>query len=144
MRPDLVDHFLNLSLEALDLSYVDMYMIHWPTGIKYVGDREFGLSNPSVPFPPSDPTTNLEMIWKRMEAAVTAGKALSIGVSNFNQSQIERILKVATIRPSNSQVELHAYFQQRELVEYCRSQNITTTAYSPLGAPWKKTYPGLL
>lgn len=57
----------------------------------------------------------------------------SIGVSNFNIKQIEKIFQVARIPPVMNQVELHVYLQQNELEEYCKKKNVTITAYSPLG-----------
>lgn len=40
----------------------------------------------------------------------------------------------ATIQPVSLQIELHAYLQQTELVEFCKTKNIIVTAYSPLGS----------
>lgn len=70
-----------------------------------------------------------------MEEQVKAGRTKSIGVSNFTVKQIERILKVATIKPANLQIELHLYMQQEELVTFCKKNGITVVAYSPLGNP---------
>jgi len=70
-----------------------------------------------------------------MEAQVDAGRTRSIGLSNFNSRQIARIVKSARIRPANLQVELNVYFQQRELVAFCRALDITVCAYAPIGSP---------
>lgn len=70
-----------------------------------------------------------------MEKQVSAGLTKSIGISNFNLKQITRILDNAKIPPANLQVELHAYNQQKELVEFCKRNSIIMTAYSPLGSP---------
>lgn len=64
-----------------------------------------------------------------------AGRTRSIGLSNFNSRQIARVVKAARIRPANLQVELNVYFQQRELVAFCRALDITVCAYAPLGCP---------
>lgn len=69
-----------------------------------------------------------------MEEFVTAGKIKNIGISNFNKSQIQRILDNCTIRPACLQIELHVYFQQNELVEFCHANNIAVIAYAPLGS----------
>lgn len=70
-----------------------------------------------------------------MEAQVDDGKAKAIGISNFNESQIQRILNNARIKPANLQVELHVYLQQKSLVEFCKRNNISVTSYSTLGSP---------
>ena len=63
------------------------------------------------------------------------GRIKSLGVSNFNISQMERILAIARHPVCNSQVELNVYFQQKELVEFCKKNQITVTAFAPLGSP---------
>lgn len=73
-----------------------------------------------------------------MEKQVDNGKAKAIGVSNFNIKQVDRILKNARIPPATNQVELHVYLQQPELVNFLQSNNVTVTAYSPLGTPGSK------
>lgn len=112
--PEKVGHFVKLQLEALQLDYLDLYLIHAPVGFKYVSDTEL------VPMGPEkkillDNSTNLEEIWKALEVQVASGRIRSIGVSNFNCKQIERIVKIANTPLSNLQVELHVFFQQKNL-----------------------------
>lgn len=71
---------------------------------------------------------------KEMEKQVEAGLAKWIGLSNFNKNQIQRILDNAKIPPANLQIELHIYLQQKELVEFCKSNQIVVSAYAPLGS----------
>lgn len=75
-----------------------------------------------------------------MEAQVDAGRAKSIGLSNFNSQQIERIVQNARIKPANLQVELHLYFQQKRLREVCEKHGITVCAYGPLGSQGRVAY----
>lgn len=70
-----------------------------------------------------------------MEEQVDAGRAKAIGISNFNIKQINRILENCRIPPCNLQIEVHAYHQQKELVNFCKENNMVVTAYSPLGSP---------
>lgn len=69
-----------------------------------------------------------------------AGRARTIGLSNFNIRQISRILENARLPPTNLQIELHAYHQQKELVDFCQKNKIVVTAYSPLGSPGLKQF----
>ena len=69
-----------------------------------------------------------------MEALVDAGKAHSIGVSNFNISQLEKLMRFARIKPACNQVEAHPWFPQTKLLDYCKKNRITFVAYSPLGS----------
>nr|CAD7578975.1 unnamed protein product [Timema californicum] len=79
-------------------------------------------------------TTGPPYCQQAMEEEVTKGRTKAIGLSNFNEKQIERVLKGAVLPPANLQVELHIYFQQRPLVEFCKNHDITVCAYSPLGS----------
>lgn len=56
-----------------------------------------------------------------------------IGISNFNQTQVDDLLASATIMPKVHQFELHPYLQQQAFVDYHKAKNITVTAYAPLG-----------
>jgi len=73
--------------------------------------------------------------WKGMEDAVRSGLVKSIGISNYNSIQIERLLGSATIKPVTNQVEVHPYLAQKQLKKFCEERGITLTAYSPLANP---------
>ena len=69
-----------------------------------------------------------------MEELVKEGKIKNIGVSNFNTSQLKDILDNCEIKPVNNQVEVHPYFQNDKLIEFCQKNNIVVSAYAPIGA----------
>ncbi|XP_034238033.1 1,5-anhydro-D-fructose reductase-like isoform X2 [Thrips palmi] len=130
MRAADVPYFLNESLTKLQLDYVDMYLIHMPFAVKReaYSDGRFDDNG-------TDPTTDHLAIWKAMVAEKEAGRAKALGVSNFNETQIERIIKNSPVPPANLQVELHLYHQQKPLVAFCKKNNIAVTAYAPIGSP---------
>uniref|UniRef100_A0A0N5B130 Aldo_ket_red domain-containing protein n=1 Tax=Syphacia muris TaxID=451379 RepID=A0A0N5B130_9BILA len=78
----------------------------------------------------------------RLEKVYKDGLAKSIGVSNFNVSQMERILKIATVPIHNLQVECYLYLPQNELVDFCKKHNISFTAYCPIGSPGRFNFTG--
>jgi len=131
-RAESVEKYLNKSLSDLNLSYIDLYLIHTPFGFPESPDGQM-LRHPNGDVV-LDLTTDHVAVWKKFEEYVGAGLIKSIGISNFNQSQIQRILDNATIRPASLQVEVHVYLQQHELVDFCKANNIVVTAYSPLGS----------
>lgn len=70
-----------------------------------------------------------------MEECFKAGLTRSIGLSNFNRKQLQRIYDAAAVKPMNLQIECHAYWPQYEMHELCKRLNITLTAYGPIGSP---------
>ncbi|CAG9834821.1 unnamed protein product [Diabrotica balteata] len=123
---DAVETFLKKSLENLQLDYVDLYLIHFPVAFKYEGIDKFT---------PEAVETDHISLWKKMEEQVEVGRTKFIGISNFNNSQIKKIMKIATIKPVCSQVEMHVYFQNQDHVSFCKDNNIVVIAYAPLGTP---------
>lgn len=69
-----------------------------------------------------------------MEHMVGLGLIKSIGVSNFNEQQVQRIIDNSTIKPANLQIEAHLYLQQKSLIKYCKKNDVIVTAYAPLGS----------
>ncbi|PLN77869.1 putative ketoreductase [Aspergillus taichungensis] len=100
------------SLKKLQLNYVDLYLVHSPFFAK--SDRE------------------LQEAWEAMEKVKAAGKARSIGVSNFLQTHLDAILKTAKVVPSVNQIEYHPYLQHDTLVPFHETKGIATASYGPL------------
>ncbi|QRV84038.1 aldo/keto reductase family protein [Ceratobasidium sp. AG-Ba] len=112
------------SLKALDVGYIDMFLMHWP--IAHIGS----FTGPALQ--PDESPTFVET-WLGMEKLLETGKLKHIGVSNFSVKNLEILLEKATVVPSANQVELHPCYPQNKLLEYCRSKGIQVTAYCPLG-----------
>ena len=98
----------NKSLKALNTSYIDLYLIHWPVKEK----RKHS--------------------WKVMEQLYKEEKIRAIGVSNFAIHHLEEFLTEFEVVPAVNQVEFNAFLYQKELLEYCKLKNIKLEAYRPI------------
>ena len=103
-----VDGAFQRSLDRLGLDYIDLYLIHWPVPGCYLNT------------------------WKEMEKFLESGRALSIGVSNFEIRHLEELRKVSGIVPAVNQIECHPLCYPKELIEYCQANGIQVQAYAPL------------
>jgi len=108
------------TLADLKLSYLDLYLIHWPVATNCTGDV-------------LTPTT--KETWAAMEALRDAGKARSIGVSNWSAKKLRAMQAHAAIFPAVNQVELHPLNRQDALLAAAAELGTHLTAYSPLGSP---------
>ncbi|XP_023943994.2 aldo-keto reductase AKR2E4 [Bicyclus anynana] len=115
---DVVVETLMESLRKLKLDYVDLYLIHWPISVTADG---------------VDTAISYLETWKGMEKTVELGLAKSIGVSNFNEKQIQEIYDNAVIKPVVNQVEINPTLTQNSLVNLCKQLSIIPVAYTPLG-----------
>jgi diketogulonate reductase-like aldo/keto reductase len=104
------------SLANLGLKYLDLYLVHSPSG-----------------------STDLAETWAGMEDVHKEGLTKSIGVSNFHEQHLDHILAKATVKPVTNQVLCNPYHNQKKLLSYLTKHNITLTAYSPLGGTGEVT-----
>ena len=99
------------SLERLGLDYLDLHLIHWP--------------NPSVGRYPD--------AWRALVALREQGLVRSIGVSNFTEAHLRRIIDDSGVTPAVNQIELHPYFPQARMRAVNEELGIRTESWSPLG-----------
>ena len=99
------------SLDRLNIDYVDMMLIHWPC-------------------PKQDKFVET---WRAFEEVLETGLVRGIGVSNFNQPHLEKLLASSNITPAINQVELHPQLAQNSLRHFNKLHGIRTEAWAPLG-----------
>ena len=107
------------SLATMGLDVIDLMLIHSP--------------QPWNDFRGGDYAEGNREAWRALEDAYTAGKLRSIGISNFEQSDIENILEGSSIAPQVNQLLVHVGNTPTELLAFCQSQGILVEAYSPIG-----------
>jgi 2,5-diketo-D-gluconate reductase A len=109
------------SLKRLGLDHVDLYLIHWPMPIagRYMDT------------------------WRALMRLKEQGLTRSIGVSNFMQAHLRRVMDETGMTPVLNQIELHPRFQQRALRDFHADHGIVTQSYSPLGRGYITGHPVL-
>eukprot|EP00934_Nitzschia_sp_Nitz4_P003099 Nitzschia sp. Nitz4//scaffold86_size83305//56490//57620//NITZ4_005267-RA/size83305-processed-gene-0.106-mRNA-1//-1//CDS//3329559265//3089//frame0 len=144
---------LRLSLQRLQLDYIDSWLIHWPGPAWKPTPRTRSDVEQNGPWPYSvlsqDELPSLRSeTWRAMEDALKAGLVRSIGVSNFSAAHLERLKTTARIwPPAVNQIEYHPLDPQPSLLSYCKEEGIVVQAYASLGGQdagknfWKKLYP---
>ncbi|MFD5096517.1 aldo/keto reductase [Amycolatopsis thailandensis] len=98
------------SMGELGLSYVDLYLIHWP-------------------LPSQDKYVET---WRALEKIASDGRAKAIGVSNFQIPHLERLIEETGTVPAVNQIECHPWLQQPLLRDFHDKHEILTEAWSPL------------
>src|SRR5919109_2167641 len=96
------------SLGRLGLSYVDLYLIHWPVqGLGYE-------------------------TWRAMIKLYREGKARAIGVSNYSLRELNEVLQNSDVVPAVNQVEFQPFLYDEKILNFCKNNRIQLEAYSPL------------
>ena len=108
------------SLKRLRTDYIDLILIHCPVPWAEYANRTKDYFK-----------ENLE-VWRALEEALEEGKVKAIGVSNFNEADIENIAKNSKIKPMVNQIMCHAGKTPIRLMEYCMKEGIVVESYSPI------------
>jgi len=109
---------IDSSLATMGLDHIDLMLIHSP--------------QPWDDFRGGDYAEGNRAAWRALEEALAAGKLRSIGVSNFQQADIESLLEGASVVPHVNQLLVHVGNTPAELIEYCTGKGILVEAYSPM------------
>ncbi|MBA4851427.1 aldo/keto reductase [Emticicia sp. BO119] len=107
------------SLQKTGLDYIDLMIIHSPQPWTDFREGEHFFEG------------NLEA-WRALEEAYAAGKLRAIGVSNFEEVDLENILAHCTVKPMVNQILVHVSNTPFDLITFCQSKDILIEAYSPV------------
>jgi diketogulonate reductase-like aldo/keto reductase len=120
------------SLADLRLSYLDLYLVHWPfPNFHPPGCDVTTRSKDSKPYIHAD----YMKTWAAMEELIKRGMVRHIGTSNMTIPKLKLVLEDAKICPAVNEMELHPHFQQPELFAFVRANGMEPIGYSPLGSP---------
>ena len=128
-HPSRVQKAIERTLSDLQIDYLDLYLMHWPIAFK-PGIEQAKTANDLATLD----EIPLEVTWVEMHKLRQSGLTKHIRVSNFSISKLKHFINTTGIVPENNQVEIHPYFQQNEMLDFCISNNILLTAYAPLGS----------
>lgn len=136
-RPEKVQEQAKQSLKNLGLEYADCFLVHWPIAFKDIPLKagQFFPENQDGSLAEDLELDIFTETWPAMEKLVTDGLAKSVGISNFNTKQVEKLMAVAKIKPVLNQVESTPYLTQEVLKKTCDKYGIVLTAFSPFGGP---------
>ena len=107
------------SLKRLNLAYIDLMLIHCPQPW-----NEF--RGPNCYY-----KENVE-VWKALEKAYREGLVKAIGVSNFNQDDLNNLFAHCEIKPMVNQICIHIGQTDQALIDFCHENDIIVEAYSPI------------
>lgn len=120
------------SLSDLGLKYLDLYLVHWPFPNFHPPKCDVESRSPDAkPYIHE----NFMKTWRQMEKLVEMGLVKNIGTSNVTIPKLELILRDAKIKPAVNEMELHPHFQQPELFDFCKANDILPIGYCPIGSP---------
>jgi diketogulonate reductase-like aldo/keto reductase len=127
-----VEEACRRSLADLQLTYLDLYLVHWPFPNWHApGCTVDSRSTDARPYIHDD----FMKTWRQMERLVDLGLVRHIGTSNMTVPKLRLLLRDARIKPAVNEMELHPHFQQTELFDFVVANGVLPVGYCPLGSP---------
>lgn len=133
-QPEDVKWSFQDSCRKLRVDYIDLFLVHWPIASEKNEDHSVKIGPDGKYVINKELTENPEPTWRAMEELAESGKARAIGVSNWTIEGLQKLLKIARIKPTVNQVEIHPFLPNSELIKFCYDNEILPEAYSPLGS----------
>jgi diketogulonate reductase-like aldo/keto reductase len=131
LRPENAKKQLSQILSDLGVSYLDQLLIHWPTPFICTEGDLFPTDDKGHVI--TDQGVDLKDTWNCMETFVDSGLCRSIGLSNCTKEQVQFFIDNSKIKPAVNQIEVHPYFNNADVISFCKSKGVHVVAYSPLG-----------
>lgn len=119
------------SLATLDIEYIDLMLIHAPRPWAEMSNFHVKEKAEIVKGDVRYLDGNIA-VWRAMEEAYKEGKLKSIGVSNFDKIDLQNIIDNCHIVPMVDQISYYISRPQKEIVDFCRANNILVQGYSPI------------
>jgi diketogulonate reductase-like aldo/keto reductase len=129
-RPERVKPAFEASRKKLQLTYIDLYLIHTPFAFQPGDDQDPRDSSGNVIY---DKAMTLLDTWRAMERLVDEGTCKAIGLSDVSLEQVKEIYEAGRIKPAVVHVESHPYLPEWELLDYCKKYGIVLQAFAALG-----------
>ena len=130
--PSRVAPALERTLRDLRLDHLDLYLVHWPFPNTHQPGVDVGSRDSNA-----QPYRHERFMatWGELEKLVERGLVRHIGTSNMTVPKLRLVLRDAHIRPVANEMELHPHFQQPELFEFVRAQDMVPIGFAPIGSP---------
>lgn len=96
------------SLERLKIDYLDLYLIHWPSNGKRIET------------------------WRAFEYLLENNLSRAVGVSNYTVRHLQELFDNSSIKPQVNQIEFNPFVYQKDILDFCKQNDIQVEAYTPL------------
>lgn len=138
MRPENIERSVRGSIEQLQVSYLDLVLIHAPFSVKHLSDELFFPLDDQANLllddtEPASEECLLELAWRKLAELKAKGLARYIGLSNVNLDQITRMNDIHQV--DVVQNEYHIYNQNRDILDHCEEIGVHFEAYAAFGSP---------